>query len=328
MRAAVLIDWEKIVLKQVPTPEPEHNGVLIKIIQAGICGSDHSLYHGKYEVPLPVIPGHEAVGCVEKLGKNVSGISVGQRVTLQPNISCGQCSLCQTGSQNLCSQKIRVGIDIDGVFAEYIDVPAEYVWPIPDGVQNEAAVLAEPLAVAAHALKIMPPKKGIHTLILGLGVIGQAVMQLARLHGAEITACDLDDKRLALAEKLGATKVIAHQELIESFQNRFDLIYETCGAPPALSEAIQVAAPKGKIVLIGLPGQAHPISSTLIVRKELQILGSIIYTDEFPYVLEQLKLGRIDTEPLVTDQVPLSGLNKALMDFNTEGRMKIVVTVP
>jgi 2-desacetyl-2-hydroxyethyl bacteriochlorophyllide A dehydrogenase len=327
MKAAVLIDRKKIVLKQVPKPEPEQNEVLIKIILAGICGSDHSLFHGKLKVTLPVIPGHEAVGRIEKLGKNVSGISVGQRVTLQPNLSCGRCALCRSGSQNLCSQKIRVGVDIDGVFAEHIKVPAEYVWPIPDGVQNEAAVLAEPLAVAAHALKIMPPRKGMHTLILGLGVIGQMVMQLARLHGAVITACDLDNKRLALAEKLGAAKIIAHRELLESSQNRFDLIYETCGAPPALSEAIQVASPKGKIVLIGLPGQAHPIPTTLIVRKELQILGSIIYTDEFPYVLELLKLGRINTEPLVTNQIPLVGLNQALMDFNAEGRIKIVVTV-
>ncbi len=327
MKAAVLVATQKIVLKQVQIPEPGPNEVLIKIELAGICGSDNSLYHGNLQVPLPLIPGHEAVGRIERTGNDVSGISVGQRVTIQPNFSCGRCLLCQTGHNNLCYEKIRLGVDTDGVFAEFVKVPAVAVWPIPDAVENEVAVLAEPLAVAAHALKIMAPRKGGHTLIIGLGVIGLLVLQLAALEGAEITACDFDKDRLALAKKLGASQIIEPEKLTASFQNRFDLIYETCGAPVALSEAIQVAAPRGKVVLIGLPGKPHPVSTTLIVRKELQILGSIIYTDEFPYVLELLERGRINTRSLITDGINLTGLDNALNNFNSPGRIKIVVAV-
>ena len=327
MRAAVLVESGKIQIKDVQLPEPGPGEVLIKVMLAGICGSDHSLYNGKFDVSLPVIPGHEAIGRIEKLGPGVSGLEVGQRITIQPNFACHQCSLCRAGHENICSAKIRLGLDTDGVFAEYAKVPADYVWPVSQGLEDAVAVFAEPLAVAAHAIKTMAPRKGDRTLIFGAGVIGLLTLQLAALKGAQVSACDLNQTRLALAKRLGAADVIDTSDQTASVSNSFDLIYETSGAASALAQAIQLAAPGGKIVILGLPGKEHPVSPDLIVRKELQIMGSMIYTDEFPEVINLLKSGRLQTEPLISEKIPLDELDRALSEFGAPNRVKMLVTI-
>jgi L-iditol 2-dehydrogenase len=327
MKAALLVEPRKIQIENVQPPEPGPDEVLIRVILAGICGSDYSLYNGKFDVSLPVIPGHEAIGRIEKLGSDVSGLAVGQRITIQPNFSCHDCTLCLSGHDNICPAKVRLGVDTDGVFAEYAKVPARYVWSIPDGLQDEVAVFAEPLAAVAHALKIMAPRKGDRTLILGAGVMGLLTLQMAALNGAIVSACDINQKRLALAKRLGAAQVIDANHPTESVSNTFDLIYETCGADSALAQAIQLAAPGGKIVILGLAGKDYPVPTVLIVRKELQIMGSMIYTDEFPQVLNLLKSGRLNTEPLISERLPLSELDRALSEFAAPNRVKMLVTI-
>ena len=327
MKAAVLVEPRTIQIKDVHVPEPGPREALIRVTLAGICGSDYSLYNGKLAVSLPVIPGHEAIGQIEKLGSGVSGLVIGQRVTIQPNFSCRECQVCRSGHENICPAKVRLGIDTDGVFAEYVKVPADYVWPVPEDLEDGVAVFTEPLAVAAHALNKTAPRKGDRTLILGAGVIGLLTLQLALLHGAEVTACDLEEKRLALAKRLGASQVIDANDPMESAYNSFDCIYEASGAQAGLSQAIQLAGPSGRIVVIGLPGKEHPAPTTLIVRKELKIMGSMIYTDEFPQVLSMLKSGRIQTEPLTSKKLPLSELNYALSEFDTPERMKMLVVI-
>ena len=327
MKAAVLVEPRTIQVKDVHVPEPGPGEVLIRVTLAGICGSDYSLYNGKLAVSLPVIPGHEAIGRIEKLGSGVSGLAIGQRVTIQPNFSCGECRVCRSGHENICPAKVRLGIDTDGVFAEYVKVPAGYVWPIPEDLEDGVAVFTEPLAVPAHALKKTAPRKGDRTLILGAGVIGLLTLQLAVLHGAEVTACDLEEKRLALAKRLGASQVIDANDPMESAYNSFDYIYEASGAQAGLAQAIQLAGPSGRIVVIGLPGKEYPAPTTLIVRKELKIMGSMIYTDEFPQVLNMLKSGKIQTEPLTSKKLPLSELNYALSEFDTPERMKMLVVI-
>ncbi len=327
MKAAVLVETGKIEVKNIQSPEPGPGEVLIRVIVAGICGSDYSLYHGKFGVPLPVIPGHEATGRIEKLGSGVSGLEVSERITIQPNFSCHDCTMCRSGHQNICPAKIRLGVDTDGIFAEYAKVPARYVWPIPDGLKDEVAVFAEPLAAVAHALKIMAPRKGDRTLIFGTGVMGLLALQLAALKGAEVSACDLNQTRLALAKRLGAAHVIDANEPTASLPNTFDLIYETSGADSALDQAIRFAAPGGKIVVLGLPGKEHPVSTVLIVRKELQIMGSMIYTDEFPQVLNLLQSGQLQTEPLISKRLKLNELGRALSQFGSPKRVKMLVTI-
>jgi len=327
MKAAVLIEPRKLVIKHVPKPAPGAQDVLIRVLLGGICGSDHTLYHGGFGVALPVIPGHEAIGRIEKIGEGITGLAVGQRVTVQPNVGCGSCRLCQAGQKNLCPSKVRLGVDKNGVFAEFASVPADYVWPVPDGIEDEVAVFTEPLAVTVHAMKIWEPRKRERTLIFGAGIMGLLALQLAVLRGAEVTACDRVETRLTMAEQLGASTNIGPRDSIESFYNTFDVIYETSGAPAALEQVIRLAAPKGKIVILSLPGKDHTVPTDMIVRKELQIMGSLIYTDEFPESMALLKSGKIKTDLLNTGKLSLEELDNALREFTSPERMKMLVEI-
>jgi len=327
MKAAVLIEPRKIIVEDTKTPELGSGEVLIRVLLAGICGSDHTLYHGRFGVPLPVIPGHEAVGRIEEIGDGVSGLEVGQRVTIQPNFSCGSCALCRAGHKNICPSKVRLGVDTNGVFAELVKVPADYVWPVPDGIEDEVAVFTEPLAVTVHAMKIWEPRKGERTLIFGAGIMGLLALQLAVLRGAEVSACDLAETRLAMAERLGASRTIGPGDSFESYYNSFDVIYDTSGAPAALEQVIRLAAPKGKIVILSLPGEDHPVPTDMIVRKELQIMGSLIYTNEFPESMDILKSGKIKTDLLNTGKLSLNELDNGLREFASPERMKMLVEI-
>ena len=327
MKAAVLIEPRKLVVRDVPKPEPGAKDVLIRVLLGGICGSDHTLYQGGFGVPLPVIPGHEAIGRIENIGEGVTGLAVGQRVTVQPNVACGRCRLCRAGQKNLCPSKVRLGVDKNGVFAEFASVPADYVWPVPDGIEDEVVVFTEPLAVAVHAMKIWEPRKSDRTLIFGAGIMGLLALQLAVIHSAEVAACDLVDTRLTMARQLGASRTIGPGDSFESFYNTFDVIYETSGAPVALEQVIRLAAPKGKIVILSLPGKDHPVPTDMIVRKELQIMGSLIYTDEFPESMALLKSGRVQTAPLNTGELSLDELDDGLREFTSPDRMKMLVRI-
>lgn len=325
MKAAVLVEPRSIQVLDVPQPQAGAGELLVRVALAGICGSDHTLYQGKFGVPLPVIPGHEMIGRVEAVGPGVRAWAPGQRVTLQPNIACGRCPQCAAGHRNLCRAKVRLGIDAPGVFAELAAVPAGYAWAVPEDLPDEVAVFTEPLAVVVHALGLAAPAAGAHVLVIGAGVIGLLALQLAADSGAAVTACDLAPARLELARRLGAADAFQAGAPLEPFENRFDLVYDTSGAPSALALATRLAAPRGTVALLGLPSAEHPVSTTLIVRKELRIQGSLIYTDEFPQAIELLRAGRVATAPLVSGILPLAGLDGALQRFSAPERIKTLV---
>lgn len=327
MRAAVLNSPADLSVRDLPDPVPESGEVVIAVKLAGICGSDYSLYHGKFDVPLPVVPGHEGLGIVKETGPGVSNVHVGQRVVIQPNFSCWDCELCHSGRDNICRGKERLGIDINGVFAQYVKVPSRYVWPVPEGIDDRAAILTEPLAVAAHAVKIMTPSDRDRVHIIGAGVIGLLTLLLAKLEGAVLSVSDPLMEHLSLAKRMGAESIFQVGADKTPEPSSFDLIYEASGTPSGFSDAIGLAAPSARIALLGLPKPEHPVSTTQIVRKELTIRGSMIYTDEFPRVLELLDSGKIDPTPLISDVIGLEDLDVAIKNFNAPDRFKILVTL-
>jgi L-iditol 2-dehydrogenase len=327
MKAAVVVEEKKIQVKDIPTPEPGPEEVLIKVTLAGLCGSDNALFHGKLIAPFPVVGGHEAIGIIKKLGPGVDELTVGDRVTVHPNYYCGECPLCISGHQNICPHKIRLGIDSDGVFAEFVIVNQRAVYSLPTQLSDEKAVFTEPLAVAVHALNIEAPKTGDRVLVFGSGVIGLLVLQMALLHDIVATSCDLEEKRLTLANKLGASNTIGPNDNLKSFRDSFDVVYETSGAPSALTQSIDLVAPGGSIVVLGLPKDDYPLPTSSIVRKELKIKGSMIYTNEFPRAIELLSENSIQTEPLATDRISLDQIASALNNFSSPDRVKTLVDI-
>ena len=326
MRAAVLGHTAELSIRDLPDPVPEPGEVVITMTLAGVCGTDYSLYQGKFDVPLPVVPGHEGIGIVKEIGPGVSNVNVGQRVVIQPNFSCWNCHLCDSGLDNICHQKVRLGLDTDGVFAQYVKVPSRYAWPVPDNIEDQVAAMTEPLAVAAHAVKIQPPAEGDRVLIIGAGVIGLLTLQLTKLGIVDVTVSDLLPEHLSLAMKMGADTIFQVGGEKELKPASFDLIYETSGTPSGLEDAVGLAAPGGRIALLGLPGPDFPVSTSQIVRKELSIKGSMIYTDEFPGVLELLQNGGIDPSPLISGVIELDDLDNAIRSFNAPDRFKVLVS--
>lgn len=327
MKAAVIKGVKILAIEEIAIPEPGDQELLIRVQLAGICGSDSSLYQGKLAAPFPVIPGHEAIGTIAATGSKTERFSVGQRVTIHPNYFCGECPMCRKGLTNICRSKIRLGVDIDGVFADYAVIPEKAARAVPDGLPDEVAVFAEPLAVAAHAVKLAGLKEQESVMVFGAGVIGQLTLQMALLHSRDITACDLVTARLELAMRMGARQVISTQADLDACESGFDVVFETSGAPPALEMAIKLTAPGGRIILLGLPGQSHPVSTVKIVRKELNILGSMIYTDEIDACLKILAQGRVQTRPLVSGIIPLDQLAANLDNFSAPERMKTLIAI-
>ena len=326
MRAAVLERPGTITTNiKAEKPAAKADEVLISVSLSGICGSDHSIFKGKYDNPFPIIPGHEAVGIIEEAGSQVTRFKGGQKVIIHPNYSCGECDMCRKGLKNICRHKIRVGIDVNGVFADYIAVPEKALYSVPESLADEVAVFAEPLAVCAHGVRMTSINPNDRVLVFGAGVIGQLTLQLARQHTEQVYACDLIDFRLDIARHFGAKEGIVSQQRLNDFHNCFDVVFETSGANAGLEQAIQLAAPKGTIVLLGVPSAPSPIAVEKIVRKELQIRGSMIYTDEIPDCIDLLHRGAIDTKPLLSNVIGLDQIQEVLDNFSAPERLKTLV---
>ncbi|MBU1965718.1 MAG: alcohol dehydrogenase catalytic domain-containing protein [Proteobacteria bacterium] len=157
MKAALLVGPQKIEIRDLPVPVPREGEVLVRVREAGICGTDFAKYRGDLGGDFPVIAGHEAVGEIADLGLGVVGIHIGERVAIQPNFACGQCETCRSGMENICPNRVRLGLDVDGVFAEYVTAPRKYVWTLPEGLSDSVAALTEPLSIALHGFQKSAP---------------------------------------------------------------------------------------------------------------------------------------------------------------------------
>lgn len=328
MRAAILTGPGKIEIREAPIPSPLKDEVLVRILEAGVCGTDYACYMGNLATDYPIIPGHEAVGEIEALGSEVKGLHLGEKVAIQPNFPCTVCPVCRGGHENVCPRKVRLGLDVDGVFAQYVCAPNPYVWPLPDGLPVPMATLAEPLSVALHALRRNPPASNERVLVYGAGIIGLLLIRLAVLSEASVAAIDIAEQRLAIAKALGADTIYSSCTELEKDAGSFSALYDTSGVAEAFSHLVQIAAPGGNIVLTGLPHKEFPLLTSTIVRKELTIRGSMIYRDEFPAALDLLKQGKMKVEQLITETVPLDRISKALEDFRSPDRVKTLIRIP
>ncbi len=327
MKAAVLIQPGRIEILDIPVPVPREGEVLVRIVGAGICGTDFAKYKGDLQGNFPVVAGHEGVGRVAALGPGVEGISAGDMVAIQPNFACGTCETCRSGRGNICPNRIRMGLDVNGVFAEYATAPRQYVWKLPEDLPWERAALIEPLSVALHGIGKISSSAADRVLVYGTGAIGLLYVQLAVLAGAEVTAFNTSEGRLAAARRLGAVKTASSLEQLGAGSGDFTVIYETSGSADALSRIIQLAAPGARILLTGLPEKESLIPAALIARKELLIAGAMTYIHEFGEAIDLLQKGSICTDVFVTGIYPLEKLPGALADFRSPSRIKELVRI-
>ena len=316
MKALVKSSPEKgIWMEDVPVPEIGVNDVLIKIKKTAICGTDLHIYKwdawSQKNVKTPMIVGHEYMGVVVDKGAGVTNIEVGDRVTGEGHIACGNCRNCRRGKLHVCENTLGVGVNIDGAFAEYFSLPASNIIKLDDRISDEVASIMDPFGNATHTA-LSFPLIAEDVLITGAGLIGSMATAIARFAGARhVVVTDFSDYRLDIAKKMGATLTInpskgeTIQDAIEKLGMRgFDVGLEMSGAPAAFNDMLENMYNGSKISLLGILPNGTPIDWDAVIFKSLTIKG--IYGREMWetwYQMEQMLISGLDLSPVITHRL-------------------------
>jgi threonine dehydrogenase-like Zn-dependent dehydrogenase len=312
----------RIIEKEIPLISGEE--VLIRIKYVGFCGSDLSSFLGRNPmVNYPVIPGHEIAGVIEGKGDAVpSGFSIGQKVTVIPYTSCGNCASCRRGRPNACQFNQTLGVQRDGAMSEYIAVPWEKI-VVSDTLSLVELAIVEPLTVGFHAVSRGRVTENDTVAVLGMGIIGIGALISAINRGAAVYAVDIDDSKLDFAMSLGARGTInaKNEDLVDCLSALAggmgpDLIIEAAGREATYLAAVSGVSFTGRVVCIGYAGKDIAFATKLFVQKELDILGSRnASTEDFNEVIRFLKKGKFDAGQIISRVLSPGEVNTALEEW-------------
>lgn len=289
MLQQVMTNPKEITFNEVPVPEIKADQVLVKIMKIGVCGSDIHVYHGKHPfTSYPVTQGHEVSGEIVKLGEKVTGFTVGQKVTIQPQVVCGKCYPCRHGKYNLCEELKVMGFQTTGTASEFFAVDAAKATALPEDMSYDEGAMIEPLAVAVHAVKRAGDVKGMKIAVLGAGPIGILVAQTAKGLGAEsVMITDVSDLRLEKAKECGVDFCINTKEkdfgeaMLENFgPDKADVIYDCAGNNITMGQAIKYARKGSTIILVAVFAGMAEIDLAVLNDHELDLNTSMMYRNE------------------------------------------------
>ncbi len=341
MKALLLAAYRRLELVDLPRPDIGASDVLVRVAACGICGSDVHGYDGSTgrRIP-PIVMGHEAAGIVEAIGANVTRFKLGDRVTFDSTIYCGECDFCRDGRNNLCDRREVLGVSCGdyrryGAFAEFIAVPERIMYALPDAVPLEHAALIEAVSVAVHAVSLAPLTPEDDAVVVGAGMIGLLVIQALRNAGCGcVMAVDVDDDRLGLARKLGATQTFNAakgdpvSQIIEATGGRgAALALEVVGTSATIDAAARSVRKGGAVTLVGNLSPKAEIPLQMVVNRELVLRGSCASNGEYPECIDLLARGAIDVRPLISACVPLDDAPQWFerLYAREPGLMKVVV---
>ena len=321
MRALVIHSAQDLRLENCELPAMGARELRVRVAFGGICGSDlHYYQHGGFgtvRLKQPMALGHEVSGVVEAMGAEVSGFTKGQRIAISPSRPCGSCRFCQTGMHNHCLNMRFYGSampfpHIQGAFSEQLVIDASQAHPVADHLSLSEAALAEPLSVGLHAIQRAGGVLGEKVLVTGCGPIGSLLIGgLRRAGAAHIVAADIADLPLQCARQMGADETInlrTQTDALDKYKadkGQFDAVFEASGSEPALRAALDVIAPRGVLVTVGLGGEiALPMNQ--IVAKEIDLRGTFRFHAEFATAVQFLNSGLIDGKPVITAVLPFA----------------------
>ncbi len=315
MKAIRLVALKKLEILDVPKPEVINpDDVLVRIKSVGICGSDVHYYKtgkiGSQVVEYPFTLGHECSGIVEEAGAGVKKVAVGDRVAVDPAMTCGKCDQCLMDRENTCRKLRFLGCpgQAEGSLSEYLVMPEASLCKVPDNMSFEEAVLTEPLCIGSYSVKMSKQKPGQNIAILGVGPIGLSVLVFSKILGPEkILVTDLIDERLDVAKRLGAHYGFnaEKENIVEKVkgicQDGIDIAYECAGKQETLDEAVEVLRPGGKLIMIGIP-ELDRVSFTpeKMRRKELALINIRRQRGELPGVVKQISEGKVELSHFMT----------------------------
>ena len=325
--------------EETPRPPVGPNDVLIKVRKAAICGTDLHIYNwdkwAARTIPVPMVVGHEYLGAIEEVGRDVTALKVGQRVSGEGHIVCGFCRNCRAGRAHLCRNTLGVGVNRPGAFADYVAIPASNAYLIPDSVPDEIAAILDPLGNAVHTA-LSYDLVGEDVLITGAGPIGLMAIAICRHVGARnIVIADVNDYRLALAKKMGATRVVrANRQTFGQVMAEIDMHegfgvgLEMSGNQKALRDMIGAMNNGGKIALLGIHSDDAAIDWNEVIFKGLTLKG--IYGREmyetWYKMLAMLQSG-LDVTPVITHRLPMAQFEAGFSALNAGQACKVVLDI-
>ena len=345
MKAGILYSDRKIGLGDAPGPQIRPDEVLVAPQFAGICGTDLHIFRGEFHdrVKFPAIQGHEFGGVVEEVGKEVTGIKVGDRVAVDPILSCHNCPACLSGHLNACRNLKLLGVDLDGGFGERVAVPAHRIFHLPENVSMKHAPMVEMYGLGQHILQRGQVQAGEAVAILGAGRLGLSVLDVL-CHSANpslVLATDLQPFRLETALKLGADCVvdITREDPVDRVMERTGGVGVDCviecvghyqspgGQESPLAQAVRMIRNGGRIVTAGLGEQLSPLHFKTLVLKEGQIIASRVTLGEFPRAIRMLARAILHPDLLITNTMPLREIAQAFerVDQEEPNTIKVVL---
>ena len=339
MRAAIFHEAGKpLEIVSVADPVPADDQVVLAVLGAGICGSDLHVTQYPGLMADGTVLGHEFSGTVVAMGKNVTGWKEGAHVTGLPILTCHTCEACQANLPGLCSNSQFVGTTLTspGAYAQYVAVPAQFLQAIPNGVSDAEAAMVEPLAVAHHTVDRADIKPDDRVLVIGGGPIGAAVALFARAKGARsVVVSEPAEARRERAKELGATGVIdpSHEDVGARFAalagGAPSVVFECVGVPGMLSQAVQLAGLRARIVVAGVVFTEDSFTALTAMARELSIIYSQTYLErDFSAVIDALAHGRINAKPLHTRTITLDELPDAFEALRNNPRECKVIIQP
>ena len=349
MKAAVYHGTRDIRIESVPEPaKPGPDDVILEVLRGAICGSDVSEYlHGPHFTPLtqrhpasghvgPMIIGHEFVGRILEVGADVDGPRVGQRVVPGAGMWCGQCEWCRAGRTNLCARYYTLGLNANGGLAELVKAPARMCHPVPDRCSDDGAAMAQPLAVALHAVRRSGATPGQTVALMGVGGIGAFILAAARSQGlGPLIAIDIDQDRLARAARLGATHLVnaGSEDPLERIRALTDgagvhVFVEASGAPQGPALALDATRQGGQVLLVGVQGEPRSLDLRTMVLREVNVATTMAHVCDVDLPASLNILATTDLVSTALDRViPLDGLVTEGLLAMSEGRAKGKIVV-
>lgn len=334
----VLTGIRQMEMREAETPVIENDrDVLIRMVKVGVCGSDVHYYTtgkiGSQIVEYPFAVGHECAGVVEQVGAAVERVAVGQEVAVDPAMPCFECDQCRAGRMHTCRKLRFLGCpgQAEGCLSEYIVMPETSVFPLPEGMTLDEAVISEPLAIGVYAVKQSGDIRGKTIGILGTGPIGLSVLLPAKAWGAEtVYATDKIDERLMLASQLGANwtgnpnKLDVAASINEMAPRQLDVVFECCGQQDAIDNAIDILKPGGKLMIIGIP-ETDRLSFEIdkMRRKEITVVNVRRQNECVEATLDLIHQAGVDVTPMVTHRLPFEQTKEAF-DLVSEYRDGVV----
>lgn len=326
-----------IWMQDIPAPEVGHNDVLIKVRKTSICGTDLHIYNwdewARKTIPVPMAVGHEFSGEIIEIGSEVTGYRPGDRVSAEGHITCGYCRNCRAGRRHLCRNTVGIGVNRPGCFAEFVSVPALNLFKLPDSISDDIAAILDPLGNATHAA-LSYDLVGEDVLITGAGPIGIMACAIARHVGARhVVITDINDYRLALAKKMGATRTVNVQtddlqKVISDLKMRegFDVGLEMSGNADAFRSMLATLHHGGKIALLGIPPKDFSIDWNAVIFKGLEIRG--IYGRqmfETWYKMASMLESGLDVSGIITHDFAASDYEQAFNALSSGTSGKVIL---